>query len=68
MSLSKEEWQSVKGLRDSMAEFRDFCRGKSRVCCGDPDYECPIAMGEWWTDEENERLKRVSNILFPDAI
>lgn len=67
MSLTKSEWQAVKDLRDCMVDLRDFCarQEKWHSCCNDPDAECPIAMGEWWDSEKNEKLKRVSNLLFP---
>lgn len=69
MPLTKDEWQIIKDLRDEMARVRDFCleQHKFTACCNDPDAECPIAMGEWWDNEQNEKLKRVSNLLFPDA-
>lgn len=69
MALTVEEWQIVKDLRDCMVDLRDFCEQQKRLdgCCGDPDAECPIAMGEWWGNDQNEKLKRVSNLLFPDA-
>jgi hypothetical protein len=71
MPLTKSEWQAVKDLRDEMVLLRDFCNEQTslggRHCCSDPDAECPISMGEWWDTEKNEKLKRVSNILFPDS-
>lgn len=70
MPLTSDEWQVIKDLRDEMADLRDFCEGQNRIataCCNDPDAECPIAMGEWWDNDKNEKLKRVSGLLFPDA-
>ena len=70
MSLTQEEWQAVKDLRDCMAELRDFCAQQDSItgsCCNELDSECPISRGEWWGSEENEKLKRVSSLLFPDT-
>lgn len=68
MELTQKEWQTLKDLRDCMVKFRNFCikqESFTEGCCNDPDAECPIAMGEWWGNDEERKLKAVSDILFP---
>lgn len=66
-SLTSDEWQVVKDLWDEMVRLRDLCQEQHEFmsCCNDPDAECPIAMGEWWGDEQEKKMKQASDLLFP---
>jgi hypothetical protein len=45
-----------------LADLRGFCRSTNKPC-GDPDAECPMAMGEWFTDAELADLDKIPAAL-----
>lgn len=55
---------TVKALRLAVKHLNDleeFC-GPNRPCC-DPDAECPISMGEWFTRQDKEELATIRAAL-----
>lgn len=46
-----------------LAEMREFCTNYKKRPCGDPDAECPISMGEWFSREDLAELDSVDAAL-----
>lgn len=46
-----------------LADIRAFCTDHKKRPCGDPDAECPISMGEWFSREDLAELDRIDAAL-----
>jgi hypothetical protein len=53
-------FDALRMAHQALRDIKSFC-GKNQ--CGEYGVECPIMMGEWWGEYEDEALAKVEAAL-----